>query len=62
MSVVSYFYQLQIWAKMVEVAVESGKNYCNFEQSYKNIQIDKEATFNQFLEKRDTLKNRLFQV
>ena len=49
----------------MEAAVKSGEDQpfcCNSVRPYKNIRTDKEAVFNQFMEKRGTVKDRLFEV
>merc|ERR1711935_755222 len=63
--IVSYFQKPQIRAEMMEAAVKSGEDQpfcCNLVRPYKNIQTDKEAIFKQFMEKRGTVQDRLFEV
>ena len=63
--IVSYFQKPQIRAENMEAAVESGGDQpfcCNSVRPYKNIRTDKEAIFNQFMEKRGTVQDRLFEV
>ena len=63
--ILSYFQKPQIRAEMMETAVKSGEDQpfcCNSVRPYKNIRTDKEAIFNQFLQKRGTVQDRLFEV
>jgi hypothetical protein len=63
--IVSYFQKPQIRAENMESAVKSGEDQpfcCNSVRPYKNIRTDMEAVFNQFMEKRGTVKDRLFEV
>ena len=63
--IVSYFQKPQIRAEMMEAAVKSGEDQpfcCNLVRPYKNIRTDKEAIFNQFMQKSGTVQDRLFEV
>ena len=63
--IVSYFQKPQIRAENMEAAVESGEDQpfcCNSVRPYKDIRTDKEAIFNQFMQKRGTVQDRLFEV
>ena len=63
--IVSYFQKPQIRAEMMESAVKSGEDQpfcCNLVRPYKNIRTDKEAIFNQFMQKSGTVQDRLFEV
>ena len=63
--IVSFFQKPQIRAENMEAAVKSGEEQpfcCNSVRPYKNIRTDKEAIFNQFMEKRGTVQDRLFEV
>ena len=63
--IVSYFKKPQIRAEMMQVAVKSDEDQpfcCNSVRPYKNIRTDKEEIFNQFMQKRGTVQDRLFEV
>ena len=63
--IVSYYQKPQIRAEMMESAVKSDEDQpfcCNSVRPYKNIRTDKEEIFNQFMQKRGTVQDRLFEV